>query len=402
LAAATVPHYRDLFRRAGIDPREIQTAEELERLPIVSKEHLRAEPARFRSESLAEGDAIAFDTTGTSGVSVTVLHDRASLLANIAYAERERVVESRFCGRSFRYRIASIATPADTGRAARAANRRNALLPVGPERHDLDFEGSLEQLAAKIARIRPDVIRGAGSLLEFFFRTVAARGIELQLPRVIVYGSDLMTPTGRAFIEERFGVPVISRYNAVESFKIGFFCEERRGFHLHEDLCHVTIVDPNGRRLPAGARGEVVISNLVNRGTVLLNYRLADLGTITTARCTCGRSSPLLSELEGRVSEIIHLRDGTFVQGVDVWEVTRRWPEVIKYELVQEERDRFRLTLVTDDAESYTRIAPGLGAELRALLHGATVETACLELEASWDFAKFRRVLALPPEETAG
>ena len=93
---------------------------------------------------------------------------------------------------------------------------------------------------------------------------------------------------GREFIEGTFGIPVFSRYNAMEAFKIGFFCEQRSGFHIHDDLCHVRIVGDDGQTLPPGQQGQVVISNLVNRATVLLNYRLGDVASISTARCACG------------------------------------------------------------------------------------------------------------------
>jgi phenylacetate-CoA ligase len=37
-AAETVPHYRDLFAREGIDPREIRSASELRQLPLIDKQ----------------------------------------------------------------------------------------------------------------------------------------------------------------------------------------------------------------------------------------------------------------------------------------------------------------------------------------------------------------------------
>ena len=45
----------------------------------------------------------------------------------------------------------------------------------------------------------------------------------------------------------------------------------------------------------------MVISNLVNRGAVLLNYRLGDVASLSTGKCSCGRILLMLSELEGRV-----------------------------------------------------------------------------------------------------
>ena len=51
-------------------------------------------------------------------------------------------------------------------------------------------------------------------------------------------------------------------------------------------------------------------SNLCNRATVLLNYRLGDLGVMSTEPCSCGRTLPVLSELRGRVNEFLTLPDG--------------------------------------------------------------------------------------------
>ena len=82
----------------------------------------------------------------------------------------------------------------------------------------------------------------------------------------------------------------MSRYNAAEAFKIGFYCEQRTGFHLHEDLCHVRIAGADGATAGPGEVGRIVISNLVNRASVLLNYPIGDLGAIAAEPCPCGRT----------------------------------------------------------------------------------------------------------------
>ena len=123
------------------------------------------------------------------------------------------------------------------------------------------------------------------------FRTALARGWELHRPAVVVYGGDKMSAEGRRLIEREFSIPVLSRYSAVEAFRIGFTCERSTSFHLHEDLCVVRVVD-----------GEIVVTDLTNRGMVLLNYRLGDTGQLGPAGCDCGRTSALLTELEGRSS----------------------------------------------------------------------------------------------------
>jgi hypothetical protein len=94
--------------------------------------------------------------------------------------------------------------------------------------------------------------------------------------------------------------PVMSRYSGMECLKIGFFCERRRGFHLHEDLCHVQASRGDGSPAPPGETGELLLSNLFNRGSVLLNYRIGDRGALSDEPCPCGRSARLPGRARGR------------------------------------------------------------------------------------------------------
>jgi phenylacetate-CoA ligase len=126
----------------------------------------------------------------------------------------------------------------------------------------------------------------------------------------------MLPPDGRELIERGFHVPVLSTYQTVETGRLGFECEARSGFHLNVDLCAVRIVDDEGRDVEPGAAGEVVVSNLFNRATVLLNYRLGDRAVLATGPCPCGRSLPRLERLEGRVSEVVRLADGREVSSM--------------------------------------------------------------------------------------
>src|SRR4029453_5918980 len=106
-------------------------------------------------------------------------------------------------------------------------------------------------------------------------------------PQAITYSSDGMSNTTRRFIKETLGVPIVSTYEAIEAFKIGFECLHGRGLHLKITLYPVRIVNARGESLPDGESGDVVVSNLVNRATVLLNYRLGDLSRLLAESCPC-------------------------------------------------------------------------------------------------------------------
>ena len=81
-----------------------------------------------------------------------------------------------------------------------------------------------------------------------------------------------------------------------------------------------------------------MISNLVNRASVLLNYPIGDVGSIAaTSRARAGARSRSLSELEGRVEDILPLADGRFVHPRAVWQVFKDDPDVLQYQLTQHE-----------------------------------------------------------------
>jgi phenylacetate-CoA ligase len=370
-AVATVPHYRTLFRREGIDPRELVTADDLERLPLLDRAQVQADPEAFRSTSAGGREALLFPTNGTTGTPLAIYHDRASVLENVAYGERERVVEAALTGKPVRYVVLDVNYgPRDTGYQVLRFYRASTAIPFRPARHMLRITDSFEHVLEALDRLRPDVFQGYGSYLEAFFARLETTNAPFQRPSVVLYGSDTMTPAGRRFVEERFGIPVISRYNAVEAFKIGFTCERRDGIHVEDDLCHVRLLDGAGRPVAAGEVGEVVISNLVNRGTVLLNYRLGDVASWSLTGCSCGRRTPVLADVAGRLERTLHLPDGRFVPEGAI-QVLLKDAGALSFQLVQRATERYELKLVTEP-EDYERIAARSAELLRELL-GAQV-----------------------------
>jgi len=393
-AARSVPHYRDTFRRLGIDPRSIATARDLGRLPLLDKDELLADLDRFVSETRSGRASIPFVSSGSSGKSARVHHDRRSLLANIAYGERERSVMVKLLGRELRYREASVGYPHGTIRKVRSFYQKATSI-VRPSRLDLSVLAPFAETVERLNAFRPDVIVVFGNYLAALSRAVARSELKLVPPKVFVYGAEGLRREVRREIEATFGVPVISYYSAVETFKLGFLCEAREGFHVHEDLCHVRIVREDGSDASTGERGEVVISNLVNRGTVLLNYRLGDVASFADGACSCGRTFRLLDEVDGRVEDMLEIPDGRIVHPRAIWGVIKPHAEVLQYQLVEEEPHAYVLRLVTR-AEDYPSVAPVVAHELEELLgSGARVRTERREKLAADRSGKVRLVVAL-------
>jgi phenylacetate-CoA ligase len=387
-AVETVPYYRSL------NVASIRGAADLERLPLLGKAVVQPDPEAFRSRSRAGDTAMAFRTTGSTALPLTVYHDRASLLANIAYSERERAVEARFVGRRFGYPVLDLRAPVGTVNRVQDFYASSTFRPLRPDRRALSVETPPGDVLAEIERVRPAVIRSYGGYLELLARVATASGGLRHRPRLAMYSGDTLSAGGRELVEEQLGVPVVSQYNAVEAFKIAFTCEERAGFHVHEDLCHVWLAGEDGRPVGPGERGEVVISNLVNRGTVLLNYRLGDLAVLAESPCACGRTSGRLVDLEGRVDEIFELGGGAYVYPTEVWRIFRGRPEIRRYQLVQTAVDRFELRYVSDGFAPDEAVVDVVSA-LRKLLRGAAVAPKRFTDLPSGPGGKFRHLVPL-------
>jgi len=380
-AAQSVPFYREFFRQEGIDPRQIRTAEDLQLLPLIDKETVHEQPQQFMSQSRQARKPLAFYSSGTTGMSLTVYHDRYSLLANSAFNARIRAVIRSLIGNPLGQRTLDIGHPDGVLPALSQFVRRNRFTPFRAPRRFISVSQPVERIVEAVNDYQPDLISSYGSLVEALFASVAARGMHMHTPKLIIYYSDAVSPEGRRQIEEGFGIPLISEYSAVEAFKIGFLCEERTGFHVHDDLTHVRIVDAAGREVAEEETGYLVISNLVNRAMVLLNYRLGDTGSWARERCPCGRTLRQLARFDGRGgNRVIYLKDGGFAHPAHLaLLISKRMEQdragLLQWQIIQHEPTVFEFRLATRDRSSFDRHIGGFVSDLQAAFGpSATIE----------------------------
>jgi phenylacetate-CoA ligase len=316
-AYAHVPHYREALDRLGLPAAAFRTAADLARLPLLERDELQRDPERFVARALPRDRLELLATDGSTGAPVLVCHDPFALFQGAAHYQRSEAVVLRLARRRLILRRVLIGSPDGTVLRTSHAVRRRSTIPPGLRYRDLHLSiadppaANAERMLAFAA----DEVRGYGSYLEEVFRHVSRIGASTGLPRVVVFGEDAISDPARRMISDELGIPVLSEYSAGEAHHIGFECEAHTGLHLNEDFCPVRLVDADGAEVPAGLPGEVVISNLVNRGTVLLNYRLGDVAARRLEPCPCGRSLPLMSFPTGRTDEWVLSSSGELVYG---------------------------------------------------------------------------------------
>jgi len=176
-----------------------------------------------------------------------------------------------------------------------------------------------------------------------------------------------MTPRSREQLKEELGVRDIFEGLGNPEGLTAMECSFHRGHHIFADCCYVEIVDPKtGALLPAGKRGNVVITSLIPYGTLYLRYDSEDLGEILPHACECGRTWPLMEVYDRRTNTVEVA--GKEIVPYDVRLCLDDFPELIgvPFAVVRGEKSAPYLKLLiqrpsTDDPS-------GLGARLRALL----------------------------------
>jgi phenylacetate-CoA ligase len=317
---------------------------------------------------------------------------------NAAHGERERAIVVRAVGRRVGYRETMIGSPHSTAQTVQAHLRAHTLLPRGVrvERQYLSVLDPVARTASALAAFAPHVVHGYGSYLAALFAHVHAHMPGFMMPRVVTFSSDGLSDAGRRLLHDDLGAVVLGTYQAVEAFKIGFECGEGEGLHLNTDLYPVRIVDAEGRELPAGEAGDVIVSNLVNDATVLLNYRLGDRAALLPDACACGRTLPRLTQPLGRLDDWLRVGEDAPVHSQAVRTIFTDEREILQYQVVQRAATGFTVAVVTRGPVDETPMTQRIVAGLRARLgQEVTIDVSYVEDLPRTALGKVRAVIPL-------
>lgn len=364
-----VPWYGRVMAERGISPEDFRATSDLSLLPAVEHDDLLSNPEAFLPRGARMEELVELRTSGSSGAPRTIYHDVEGMIAGWAVKLRERSLREKHIGRLKKYRSASLSMEGDSVERVREHFRVSApavwkLIP--DTRRFSAFEDPARVLEG-LREWKPERISGYGSAIGRLFRYVADSGAEFPLPKVVNFSSDSLSSTERDIIEKHFGIPVLGVYGSTEAFSIGYECGEGEGYHVNEDAACVRIVDPDDRDVAPGEPGSVLISNLVNRGTVLLNYRLGDVAAAIVEPCPCGRPLPRIRLLEGRDNAWIERPNAAPVHPFRLSGPLNRL-EVGRWQIVQPHIDRLVVRVLPTPGQDRGRLETSIRALVREVV----------------------------------
>lgn len=341
-AGQHVPYYRELFEKIGLTAVSIQSLADLQRIPFLTKPIIRNNLERFKSDKAQH--LSRFNTGGSSGEpliffigSERVSHDvaakwRATRWWGVDIGDPEIVV----------WGSPIELTSQDRVRQFRDRLMRTQLLPAF-EMSEAKLDGFVET----IQRARPAMLFGYPSSISLIARHAEKRGqrmTDLGI-KVAFVTSERLYDHQRDEISRIFGCPIANGYGGRDAGFIAHQCPQGSMHITAEDII-IEIVDQDGKILPHGTAGEVVVTHLATRDFPFMRYRTGDVAIISDKTCACGRGLPVLEEIQGRTTDFVIATDGTIMHGLAVVYPIRDIPGISAFKVVQETRERVVVQIV--------------------------------------------------------
>jgi len=303
-----VVHYKKVFDKAGVHPRDLRTLDDLPKFPFTAKDDLRAHYP-FGMFAIPRDQILRLHaSSGTTGKPTVVGYSRRDL--DIWAGLMARSMRAAGCKpgmlvqNSYGYGLFTGGIGFHYG----AERLGMTVVPVSG--------GMTERQVRLITDFRPDVIFVTPSYLlaildEFHTQGVDPRRSSL---KIAMCGAEPWTNAMRAEIEEAFDLHAIDNYGLSEIIGPGVSCEcieSKEGPHIWEDHFYPEVIDPvTGKVLPDGEVGELVFTTLTKEAMPVVRYRTRDLSRLLPGTA---RSMRRMEKVAGRSDDMM------IVRGVNVF-----------------------------------------------------------------------------------
>lgn len=348
-------HYQKSFADIGVAG-VLQGWSDFRRLPILTKQDIRDSGDGLLSREFRRKDLVEARTGGSTGTSLTLHFDqRCQELRNAAAMRSDH-----WAGWDIGMKVAAVWGNPPVAHTLKE-KLRSLLLDRTFYFDTMDVsEDSVRRFIDDWRRQQPTIIFGHSHSIYILATYLQRMGIADLHPRGIVTTSMMLLEPERRLIEEVFACACTNRYGCEEVGLIACECEQHKGLHLNVDHLVVEFLREDGTECTPGEEGNIVVTDLNNRGMPLIRYQLGDMGVPSSRICSCGRGLPLMDQVTGRQADFLKRPDGSLVAGVSLVERTlTAIPGIEQMQLIQNELYRVCAKLVksnTFDNTSQNRL----------------------------------------------
>ncbi|NLW32977.1 MAG: phenylacetate--CoA ligase [Fibrobacter sp.] len=300
-----IEFYRNKMDNIGVKPSDIESIEDIVKLPFLTKDELR-EVYPYGLLAVDKKDIVEIHTSsGTTGKPVVDAYTQRDIdlwsevmarTLSMGGTSRNDIVHN-----AFGYGLFTGGLGVHYGARKIGA----VVLPISG--------GNTKRQLSVMKDFGSSVLACTPSYSLYVAEAAKEEGIDMaSLPlKAGFFGAEPWSDNMRAEIEEKLNLKAIDIYGLTEIIGPGVAseCEFQNMLHIYEDHFFAEIVDPvTGEQLSEGKEGELVLTTLTKEGTPMIRYRTRDVTYLSTEKCECGRSLVRMHRLLGRTDDMLIVR----------------------------------------------------------------------------------------------
>jgi phenylacetate-CoA ligase len=299
------PFYRKKMQELGITPDDIQTIDDIVKLPFTVKQDLR-DNYPFGLMAVPMSEIVRLHaSSGTTGKPIVVGYTRKDLGVWSEVVARcltaYGVTKNDIIQVSYGYGLFTGGLGAHCG----VENIGGTVIPMS--------SGNTQKQIQLMHDFGADGLACTPSYALFLAETIRESGIPLEefKLRIGAFGAEPWTENMRKELEEKLNIKAYDIYGLTEICGpgVGGECEHQDGTHLWEDHFFPEIIDPETLQPVApGQFGELVFTTLTKEGMPMIRYRTRDLTSLRFETCKCGRTAVRMNRILGRSDDMLIIR----------------------------------------------------------------------------------------------
>ncbi|MFC1953952.1 phenylacetate--CoA ligase family protein [Chloroflexota bacterium] len=332
------PSAREMLDRAGVRPADIQTIEDLEKLPITRKTDL----IELQKTRPPYGGFLAIPSVDVERIFISPgpiyepLHSRSiKWFAKSFYAAGFR--KGDIVINTFTYHL----SPAGVLFHEALRDCGATVVVTGTGNTDIQVQTMLD--------LKVTGFVGTPSFLMTLIRRAEEMGHDFRRDFVLErawFTGEPLSPSVRKTLEEDYTINTCQAYAVTEpGGAIAYECQEKYKMHFMDDYAIEIVDHETGKQLGPGEIGEIVVTPVHNKAWGIIRFGTGDMSSYITEPCSCGRTSNRLVGIVGRTGDAVKVR-GMFVVTRQVEEAVLAIEAVSRFQvIVSREGQRDNMTL---------------------------------------------------------
>lgn len=345
-AYENVPYYNKVMRNKKLRPDDINTLEDLHKLPILTREDVKQNAKALISKAYPKKLLRHGHTSGTTGSPLDFHYDIQTCVIHLVAVWRQKY----WAGMKYGDAIATF-----QGRLIVPLNqseppfwRKNFL------NNQLFFssfhlqEKNLPHYFNKLEKDKIQFIEGYPSNLYILALYLLKKKQTFPMKAVLT-SSETLFENQREAIEKAFQCKIFDYYGMAERAVFASECPKHNGHHLNSDYSIAEFLDSNDEPVKKGILGRIVATSLYNYAMPFIRYQTNDSCSQKIEQCSCGRNFPLMDDVATKNESIVTLPDGRLISPSVLTHPFKPMHNIIESQIIQEQIDQLLVRIVKSE-----------------------------------------------------